>query len=187
MGDVKKKKRSKRLLPELDDRGFLSEMKELKLSYRKEYWKVRRALKKTGEKGDHPDEKLLRDTLKSLTYAIMWMHTGREPGGSKRGIERRAAYQRNKMVDPLIMQSMKSGANAGGPSNLSDWERFQLEEALRRLSPRERECYEMKHGQGFSHSYIAKLLKIDKDSVKEYVDRAQRKVTADLDNNLFLI
>lgn len=186
MGDAKKKQPSRaEKLADLDDKGYLANMKDLKLSYRKTYWQLRRALKATGEDGTHPDEQLLREAISDINFAITWMHTGKRPG-NKRGIERRSAYQREKLMDPLKMQSFMNQTKAASPSTLSDWQLFQLEEALRRLSDRERECYEMAHGQGFSHSYIAKLLDIEKSSVDEYIQRAQKKVTEDLGGNLFL-
>ncbi|MGG4035866.1 sigma factor-like helix-turn-helix DNA-binding protein [Paenibacillus cisolokensis] len=171
-------------MPELDERGYLANMRDLKLAYRQTYWQLRRALKACGDDG--PDAPILRSAISDVNYAIMWLHTGRRPG-NKRGIERRAAYQREKLVDPLKMQAYMSPARAVSPTTLTDDERFRLEEALRRLSDRERECYELKHGQGFSHAYIAQLLGMTKASVDEYVQRAQRKVTAELEQNLFLL
>lgn len=185
--------RTKGKLPELDGQGFLADMRDLKLSYRETYWRLRSALRAAeavkedadGNPTEHPDVGTLRGAISDVNFAIQWMHTGKRPG-SKRGIERRAAYQREKLMDPVRMQSLVVRANAGGPSNLTDHQRFQLEEALRRLSDRERECYELAHGQGFSQAYIARMLGIEKSSVKEYVERAQRKVSEDIGNNLFL-
>lgn len=49
-----------------------------------------------------------------VNFAIEWTHTGRRPG-NKRGVERRAAYLRGKLMDPVRMQSFVSGNNAGRP------------------------------------------------------------------------
>lgn len=184
MGDRKKDK-----IPEVDGRGFVKDLMELKKSYRNTYWKLRQALKATGKEDEdtnHPDYKLLKDAISDVNFAVTWLHTGKRPG-SKRGIERRGVYKNTKMMDPLIMQAFSNQYNSRSSSTLTPEKLFKLEEALRRLSDRERECYELAHGQGFPHSYIAKLLKISKGSVTEYVERAQKKVTEDLGNNLFLI
>lgn len=187
MGDAKRGKKTKRNdEAELDERGYLLHINDLKLSYRKTYWILRRALRGCGTEGKHPDEKLLKEAISDIHYAITWMHTGRRPG-NRRGIERRAAYQREKLMDPLRMQAFMSRSTTGSPSNITDWQRFQIEDALSRLSPRERECYELAHGQGFSFGYIANMLGISKGTVEEYVNRAQRKVSEDLQSSLFLI
>ncbi|MDF2649634.1 MAG: sigma-70 family polymerase sigma factor [Paenibacillus sp.] len=167
----------------LDERGYLLHIRDLKLSYRATYWILRSSLKKLDE--NHPDKPMIKEAMSDITYAINWMHTGKQPG-NKRGIERRSAYQREKLMDPVRMQSFVARTNAGGVSNLTDDQRYQIEDALCRLSPQERACYEMKHGQGFSFKYIPKLLNIERGTVESYVNRAQKKVSQDLQNSLFL-
>ncbi|WP_429842380.1 sigma factor-like helix-turn-helix DNA-binding protein [Brevibacillus sp. FIR094] len=82
--------------------------------------------------------------------------TGRRPG-NKRGIKRRAAYEREKLMDPVRMQAFVSRSTAGSPCNLTQWQRFQLEDALSSLTERERECYVLTHGEGFSFDETARL------------------------------
>jgi RNA polymerase sigma factor (sigma-70 family) len=117
---------------------------------------------------------------------IEWLDSGRRPG-NKRGIERRAAYQREKLMDPVRMQAYISESPAGSPANLSDWQRFQIKDALSKLSDRERECYVLAHGECFSFSEIAGMLGVSKGSVEVYVTRAQSKISEDLQNRLFLV
>lgn len=177
---------------ELDERGYLLNMRDLKLAYRQTYWQLRRALKDAemrygeGTLIQHPDITTIKDAMSDVSFAIRWMHTGRRPG-NKRGAERLAAYQRHKLVDPLVMQSFSNQYNSRSASTLTEWQRTQLEDALCRLSPQERACYEMAHGQGFSFSYIAGLLGISKGTVESYVTRAQKKVSEDLESSLFLV
>lgn len=181
---------TKRKEAELDERGYLLHMRDLKLAYRQTYWQLRRALKRAEAAADpkhpHPDIDTLKGMISDVSYAVQWMHTGRRPG-NKRGIERRAAYQREIPVDPLQMQSYMSRSHAGSPANITDWQRTQIEDALCRLSPQERECFVMAFGQGFSFSYIANLLCISKGSVQDYVERAQKKINEDLESSLFLV
>lgn len=144
------------------------------------------AARRTYNRADSDDKKVISGMISECEYVIEWLSTGRRPG-NKRGVERLAAYQREKPVDPLRMQAYVSNAKAGSPSNLSDWERFQIEDALSRLSERERECYVMAHGECISFQDIADMLGISKGSVEEYVERAQRKISEDLQTSLFLI
>ncbi|MGF6356149.1 DNA-directed RNA polymerase specialized sigma24 family protein [Paenibacillus sp. 4624] len=138
------------------------------------------------KRADADDKKIISDIISECEFVEEWLSTGRRPG-NKRGVERLAAYQREVLVDPLKMQAYVSNSKAGSPSNLTDWQRFQIEDALSRLSDRERECYVLAHGECFSHSTIADMLYITKDSVTEYIDRAQKKISKDLESSLFLI
>lgn len=184
---------AKNKISEVDDRGYLLHMRDLKLAYRQTYWQLRRSLKEAesvnkdsdGNITEHPDIKVIKEAISDVNFAITWMHTGKQPG-VRRGIERRSAYQREKLMDPVRMQSFVSGSTSGSPSNLNEWQRTQIEDALCRLSGQERACYEMKHGQGFSFKYIANLMGIKASTVENYVIRAQKKVSQDLQQSLFL-
>lgn len=136
-------------------------------------------------KADADDKKVISGMKSDCEFVIEWLNTGRRPG-NKRGIERRAAYQKERLMDPVRMQAFVQQSAAGSPSNLSDWERFQIEDALSRLTHRERECYELAHGECFSLGEIANMLNITKSSVEVYVNRAQQKVSYDIMNSLFL-
>lgn len=109
-------------------------------------------------------------------WTIKWLESGRRPGN-----------KREKLMDPVRMQAYISQSSAGSPANLSDWQRFQIEDALSRLSERERECYVLAHGECFSFSEIAGMLGVSKGSVEVYVTRAQRKISDDLQNSLCLV
>lgn len=132
------------------------------------------------------DRRIINEMVADCEWTIEWLESGRRPG-NKRGIERRAAYQREKLMDPIRMQAYVSQSSAGSPANLSDWQRFQIEDALSRLSERERECYVLAHGECFSFSEIAEMLGVSKGSVEVYVTRAQKKISDDLQNSLFLV
>jgi len=132
------------------------------------------------------EREVIGGMINDCNFVIEWLSTGRRPG-NRRGIERRAAYQREKLMDPIRMQAFTAGSTAGSSANLSDWQRFQIENVLSRLTPRERECYVMAHGECLPHSEIAFLLNISKNSVKEYIRRAQKKISDQLQSNLFFI
>ena len=133
----------------------------------------------------YAEMKIWGSIVSDLDYCIEWMRTGRRPG-NRRGIERRSKGQREVLMDPLRMQAYVKNSKAGSPTNLTDWQRYQIEDALSRLSPRERECYILAHGECFSFGEIANMIGITKASVQDYVDRAQRKISQELQSSLFL-
>ncbi|MFD2334754.1 sigma factor-like helix-turn-helix DNA-binding protein [Cohnella sp. GCM10020058] len=124
---------------------------------------------------DKWERSVLAEMISDRNYDLQWMQTGRQPG-IKRGIERRAAYQRERPMDPLLMQAFVANSTAGAASNITDGQRQQIEEALSTLSRRERECYELQHGHCFTLTEIADMLGITKSSVGTHVRRAQMKV-----------
>ncbi|WP_053324985.1 sigma factor-like helix-turn-helix DNA-binding protein [Paenibacillus peoriae] len=149
------------------------------------YRKARNIAKRIYEEATPAEKEVISEIISDCEFVEEWLVTGRKPG-NKRGVERLAAYQRERPVDPLRMQAYVQRNHAGSPANLSDWQLFQIEDALSTLSPRERECYTMAHGQCFSRSQIAEFLGITKDSVTEYVERAAKKVAQAVQESLFL-
>lgn len=180
-------------VPTLNEQGFMEHWSDLKKSHRGTYWMLKKYLKRIeaikqdadGNPYQHPDIGMVKDAMSDNSFAVGWLHTGKRPG-NKRGIERRSAYQKEKLMDPTRMQAFVSKSSTGSPANLTDNDSFRLGQALQSLSDRERECYEMAHGQGFSLRYIANLLGISKGAVGGYVKRAQEKVSDELRNNMFL-
>ncbi|AGR47229.1 RNA polymerase sigma 24 [Brevibacillus phage Jimmer1] len=160
----------------------------------KEYKETRKKLKKAYADlratetflDDESERRYLSEMISDVEYVIEWLETGRRPE-SKRGIERRAAYQREKLVDPIRMQAFVYRGTAGSPCNLTEWEKEQLEDALCCLSPREKECYILTHGEGFSFEETARFLCISKSSVQTLVTRAQNKIANRVVSSLFLV
>ncbi|MFD1777027.1 sigma factor-like helix-turn-helix DNA-binding protein [Paenibacillus rhizophilus] len=136
-------------------------------------------------RADADDKKVISGMVSDCEYVIAWLSTGRRPK-NKRGIERRAGYEREILLDPIRMQAFASNSKAGSPANLTDDQRAMIEEALRYLSPRQRECYVLAHGECFSQAEIAQMLGITRSSVQAYIEEAQRKVSEELQQNLFL-
>ncbi|MBW5447451.1 sigma-70 family RNA polymerase sigma factor [Cohnella sp. CFH 77786] len=122
------------------------------------------------------DRKWIMEMIASCSYIIEWLETGRMPG-NRRGIERRAGYQREVLTDPSRMQAMQAAARQT-ESIPSDQEEFRerLERVLGVLTERERDCYVLAHGECFTFAEIAGLLGISKSSVGTYMTRAQRKI-----------
>jgi positive control factor len=165
------------------NKTWLRSIVDLKRSYRGTHRMLKRARDSTADPGER---EIIEGMISDVNYSIEWMHTGKRPG-NRRGIERRAAYQREKLMDPLRMQAFVHQHNAGSPANLSESQRFQIEMALQLLSERERECYTMAHGDCIPHADIARMLKITKGSVSQLVNRAQKKISEEVKNSLFFM
>lgn len=124
------------------------------------------------------DMRTLGGMISDTEYSLEWLETGRRPG-NKRGIERRAAYQREKPIDPVHLQAYIAKTSSGGAvqaDKLSDRERERIEFALGELSPRERECYEMVIGGGLSYGETAEITGLSKSSIQWFVDEAKKKL-----------
>ncbi|RAP23499.1 hypothetical protein C2W64_03115 [Brevibacillus laterosporus] len=162
----------------------------------KEYKKTRKNLKKAyadlratetvPDDVAESERNYLSEMISDVEYVIEWLETGRRPE-SKRGIERRAAYQREKLIDSIRMQAFVFRGTAGSPCYLTEWEKEQLEDALSYLSARERECYILTHGEGFSFEETARFFCISKSSVQTLVTRAQNKIANRVVSSLFLV
>ncbi|MCD9020497.1 sigma-70 family RNA polymerase sigma factor [Cohnella silvisoli] len=133
------------------------------------------------------DRRLVIEMIASCSYVIEWLETGRRPG-NRRGIERRAGYQREVLMDPAKMPMTPNVTLTSRPMDEEATEnRFRLEAALRGLTERERNCYMLAHGESYSFAEIAALLNISKSSVSTYMVRAQRKVTDNVSSILILV
>jgi positive control factor len=69
----------------------------------KEYKESLKITRKMYDNAVEEDKKIIAGMISDLEFAIEWLETSRMPG-NRRGIERRAAYQREKPFDPLLMQ-----------------------------------------------------------------------------------
>lgn len=160
-------------------------MEELMLEYREALKQVKQMREKSTDPGDRA---ILGSIVGDLQYAIRWMRSGREPG-SIRGIERRAAYQREIPFDPLwfqIEEYCQSLYPASG-KELPEPRRFEVEEALRSLSPREKEVYELSRGEGFTSEEIGEMLGIKSGTVRTMIRRAEGKIRKQKEGSLILV
>ncbi|TDF92169.1 sigma-70 family RNA polymerase sigma factor [Paenibacillus piri] len=150
-------------------------LSELLLSYRLTY----RMLHQAQTAAAPGDKELISGMMSDVQYAIEWMKTGRCPA-NRRGIERRSACQREKLMDPQQMQTyLEQQSCPTRPNPLTGEQRVRLELALSLLSPRERECFELHHGMCYSLQEIASLLQLKKGTVQYYVQTAQSKLRPD--------
>jgi positive control factor len=159
----------------------------------KQYIETLKATRNLLEKADDEDKPIIRGMISDLEFAIEWMSTGRRPG-NKRGIERRAAYQREKPFDPLLMQKFFRSSEKVYKWDdhekehvITEWDRQRIEDALSVLTDREREVYLMSRGYCLTYSEIANYLCISSSSVQTMVERAERKIKKRINESLFCL
>ena len=140
------------------------------------------------------DLKHLKSMESDIRYALEWMRTGKRPG-NRRGIERRAAYQREKPVDPLLMQRYFRNTDSDVYSwddhlqedAIGYWDKIRIEDALSTLTEREKEIYLMSKGHGLSRSQIAKYLVVSKSTIQDAIERAEKKIQKQISSSLFQV
>lgn len=131
---------------------------------------------------DKNERQVIGGMISDCNYVVEWLQTGRRPG-NRRGIERLAAYQRERPTDPIILQAYLARTSAGGAvqaSSVTDEDREKIEEVLSQLTARERDCYILVIGHGMPYSYAANMLGITKSSVQWFVENAKKKIAAHL-------
>lgn len=132
-------------------------------------------------------EKSLYSSCKSdLNYAIYWMEHGHSPGIT-RGIERRAAYEREYSFDPLMMQRYFRSRQPEFPwettateSLVDADEKEVIEFALQNLTEKEREIYLLFTGKCMTQYKIADMLYVTRNTVKTTLARAKRKIKSNI-------
>lgn len=125
------------------------------------------------------DRQIVAGMVRDIEWVLQWISTGRQPG-NRRGIERRSGVQRELLTDPFLLQAVMESPSyaASRHAALPDQQKMKLEAALSLLSARERECFELAHGRGFTLSQIAEFLSVSKGTVGIYVRRANKKLAA---------
>lgn len=164
-------------------------MEELLKQYRESLRSAKKLLKRASDE----DKKIIRGIISDLEFAIEWMETSRMPG-NRRGIERRAAYQREKPFDPLLMQKFFRSSEPvyewddhEKESVITEWDKQRIEDALSVLTDREREVYLMSRGYCLTYSEIANYLCISSSSVQTMIQRAEKKIKKRIKESLFCL
>ncbi|PGC08452.1 RNA polymerase subunit sigma-24 [Bacillus wiedmannii] len=159
-----------------------------------QYKETRNKLEESKVGATEKDIRIINEMISDINYALEWMRTAKQPGKT-RGIERRAAYEREKSCDPLLMQRYVRSTEIpvyewdteAKESVISEWDRIQLEDALSTLTEREKEIYVMSRGYGFTQDVISNYLNVKRTTVQEYLKRADKKIGERLSGSLFCI
>ncbi|MBJ8205502.1 sigma-70 family RNA polymerase sigma factor [Bacillus cereus] len=160
----------------------------------KQYKKTLKQLEESKNCATEKDVEIISEMITDIEYSLEWMCTAKKPG-NRRGIERRAAYEREKPCDPLLMQRYVRSTEMQAyewdtevkESVISEWDRIQLEDALSTLTEREKEIYVMSRGYGFTQDKISNYLKLQRTTVQEYLKRADKKIGERMSGSLFCI
>lgn len=157
----------------------------------KEYKNSLKLVKELKERAAVEDRKILSSMESDLRYTLQWMKTARRPG-SRRGIERLAAYQREKPFDPILIQQYFYSLNQEERinsqvdpfnmvddkfNNISESDKKKVQEALSILSPLEREVYLMSRGRCIPYKNIGLMLGIKETTVANKIERAEKKLS----------
>lgn len=159
-----------------------------------QYTKTRKTLEESKVGATEKDISIINEMISDINYALEWMRTAKQPGKT-RGIERRAAYEREKPCDPLLMQRYIRSTEMpvyewdteAKESVISEWDRIQLEDALSSLTENEREVYIMSRGNCFTQEKIAAMMGVSRNTVKKALLRADNKIGKRLSESLFCI
>lgn len=158
----------------------------------KEYNQTLCEIKKSREIVSEEQSEILSSMVLDLEFAIEWMRTGRRPG-NRRGIERQAAYQRERAFDPILMQRYFRSTDEAvyewdehvQQYTLGEWEKIQLEDALSGLTEREKEIYLMSRGYCLSYKEIAGYLAVSRSTVQTVIERAEKKIARQVKESIF--
>lgn len=166
-------------------------MEKLLMEYKQSLKQIRKAYHDSLP--DSEDRAHLASMMSDLQYAIDWVRCGHQPG-NRRGIERYAAYQREKSFDPLMMQKYFKSESVTYEwddhqqvGNIDEWDKERISDALSVLTEKEKEVYLMKRGQCLTYADIANYLCISTSSVQTMIERADKKIAKRKDESLFCL
>lgn len=127
------------------------------------------------------DKAVIRSWISNLNYTIQWIRTGRQPG-TTRGIERRAAYDREIPVEPYWIQLNEDGKVPVFEFDESEEELERtmnkegiVKEIMKTLDKTERTVFELASKE-FSQREIARFLNMKHSTVQKIIERCKRKI-----------
>ncbi|MFD0712843.1 sigma-70 family RNA polymerase sigma factor [Paenibacillus sp. GCM10027626] len=124
---------------------------------------------------DEWERGIIGGMISDCEFALEWLRTGRRPG-NRRGIERRARYQREEIMDPFRLQMYMVTRQTDRSMMDSNTGMLQLQEIMDVLSNQERECFEMAYGECMPHTEIARYLGLSRGNVSTLLQRARKKL-----------
>lgn len=134
---------------------------------------------------------IVNGMIDSLKYTIDWLELGHEPN-PRRAIYRRSVEQRKFSVadvETVRQWFLNEHGNAfvfeDNEAKISEWDQIRIEDAMCRMSEREKEVFILHHARLKSYSQIADELEISIRSVREYLKRGREKIQNQIDESLF--
>lgn len=131
------------------------------------------------------DMEIVRSWISNLNYSIEWIRTGKKPD-SKRGAERRSAYEREVPFEPYWIQRKKDertidlynaieNANDEITTESTNQKERVTNDITRSLTERQKTMLTLS-ANGYSHSEIADLLQVSKGTVDVTIARSRAKI-----------
>lgn len=121
---------------------------------------------------------LYRAEISDLNFIIKWIRTGRQPG-STRGVENRAAYEREIPVDPYWIQLNNDTAYDMYKDTNYENTDFEKEELIKKiikpLNKKEKEIFIMA-ANDMSIRQIAKMTGIPRSTVHDTLKKCSQKI-----------
>lgn len=132
---------------------------------------------------DQNDKSKINSMIADMSDVIEWLQNGREPG-KIRGIDKNAVYQCNSIDNMDMFPSLEIKPKE---RELTEDEKRAVYNALRELSPRERETFVFKHAYMWTFTQIAQELGVGKSTAQSYYERAKKKIEACRTNAVHLV
>ena len=144
-------------------------LQDLIAEYRESLRLARRAWRLAESPGDR---EVIGGMIRDLQWTITYMETGYPPP------ERWGPYPRVVPVDPVLLDRVRAVYYEFTDRGLGERAamRSALWNELNRLSPMEREVFVLVVGEGFSEREVARMLRIKRPTVQEYLRRARAKL-----------
>ncbi|MES5847949.1 MULTISPECIES: sigma-70 family RNA polymerase sigma factor [unclassified Bacillus cereus group] len=159
----------------------------------KQYKETLNQLLTAKEKATKQEEKIINRMISDIEYSLNWMRNGREPE-AKRGIERRASYQRDVKVNPLLIQRYLRSKETEyewdkeqKENAITTWEKIQLDDALSTLSKIEKEIFVMYKVGMFTQEEIAEMRGVTRSTIQQHLRRADKKIAQQVGESLFFV
>lgn len=129
------------------------------------------------KKDDREVEKQINSMIDSMTFAINWMETGRNPD-SQRGIDKKSIYHKQFFESIDVIPDITDQLYDIDSKQLymTSEEKSILADIFTSWSLKERHCYIEHVVNNKSLQTIANDLNIGKSTVQKYIERAKNKV-----------
>ncbi|MGE7621710.1 sigma factor-like helix-turn-helix DNA-binding protein [Viridibacillus sp. NPDC096237] len=131
------------------------------------------------------DKTLINSMLRDIKETIEWMEMGRDPRGGFRAIDKRYVYDGNDVIatiesldtdEVLPMLDIDDEDTLQVHRELSGDEKRAIRDVISILSVREKQCFMLHAVCRWSHGRIADKLNLKRDTAKDYVKRAKKKI-----------
>ena len=120
---------------------------------------------------DESDKSTINSMINDMEFSLEWMKTGTQPD-MYLGIDKHGAYQKDHIANMDIFPSL----DIVPERKLTEQEKQDIFLKLVRLSARERVCFVYSEGYLWKQEEIAEELGISRNSVKQYLTRARKKL-----------